>query len=319
MKIWIFAKKENQKNYENKRFAEEAAKMKIKLDFVSPEDFEIIEPRVSNLTILYKHKPIELPDCVIPRMGSGTTYFGLAVLRQLEQIGVCLINHARGIESSKDKLEATQILSSRNIPIPKTMLAKSTFQISFIKREFHFPIVVKPISGSEGRGILLCETPAQLEDVMELIQKSSDGRQNIILQEFISDSSGKDIRVFVVGGRAIGAMLRRGKKGSFKANFSTGGTVELFPLSPEVERLAVESARALGLDIAGVDVLFDKEGHRICEVNSSPYFKGFEEATKKNIPREIFKFAQICVEERKKVSDVVGAKTMTPKLGTKKG
>ena len=317
MKIWIFAKKENQKNYENKRFAEEAAKMKIHLDFVAPEDFEIIEPRASNLTILYKHKPIELPDFVIPRMGSGTTYFGLAVLRQLEQIGVCLINHARGIESSKDKLEATQILSSKNIPIPKTMLAKPTFKISFIKKEFKFPIVVKPISGSEGRGILLCETPAQLEDVMELIQKSSEGRQNIILQEFITDSSGKDIRVFVVGGRALGAMLRKGKKGSFKANFSAGGTVELFPLSPEVEHLAVESARALGLDIAGVDVLFDKEGYRICEVNSSPYFKGFEEATKKNIPREIFKFAQVCVEGRKKVSDVVGAKTITPRLGKK--
>lgn len=293
MKIWIFAKKEKQKTYENKRFLAEAEKNGIEMKLVTPEDFEILEPRDSNQTILYRHKPVALPDFVIPRMGSGTTYFGLAVLRQLEQLGVFLLNHAQGIESSKDKLEATQILASNNIPLPKTMLAKSTIRTSLIKKEFKFPIVVKPVSGSEGRGIMLCENIAQLQDVLELIQKSSDGKQNIILQEFVSDSSGKDIRVFVIGGRAIGAMLRTGKKGSFKANFSAGGTVAPFPLSSEIEWLAVESAKALKLEIAGVDILIDKGSYKVCEVNSSPYFKGFEAATGKNIPQEIFQFAQV--------------------------
>ncbi len=293
MNIWILAKRENFKKYENKRFLEVAKKEKVKVTLVAPEEFEILEPRSNVRTILYRHEPVDLPDCMIPRTGSGTSYFALAILRELEQMGVFILNHAMSIEKAKDKLEAIQILSSSGLPIPKTLLAKPSLRITFVKKEFRFPVVVKAISGSEGRGIVLCETPQQLQDVLELTEKSSGGSQNVILQEFISDSRGKDIRVFVVGGRAIGAMLRTGKKGSFKANFSAGGSVAPFELNPEVEWLAVQSARLLRLEVAGVDILFDSGKYKICEVNSSPYFKGFEQATKKDIPREIFRFAKL--------------------------
>jgi len=293
MRIWILAKKQKFDTYENKHFILEAKKQNLKVSLVCPEDIEILEPRENKSTILYKHRFVSPPDCIIPRMGSGTNYFGFAILRQLEKLGVLVLNNAESIEKSKDKLHTVQVLANSSLPIPKTILARFPIKINFIEKEFHFPVVIKTISGSEGKGIALCENHTHLKDILEIIESSSEGKQNIIIQEFISSSRGKDIRVFVIGGRAVGAMLRTGKPESFKANFSAGGRVEKIGLSPALEWLAVESAKALGLEIAGVDILFDKDGYKICEVNSSPYFRGFEKATGMNIPQEIFNFVQL--------------------------
>jgi len=135
----------------------------------------------------------------------------------------------------------------------------------------------------------MCKDHSQLEDTMDLL----DPNLNMIIQECINSSLGRDIRVFVIGGRAIGAMLRTAKEGKFKANYSAGGSVELLDLTPEVEWLAVESSRIIGLDIAGVDLLIDEEGYQICEINSSPYFKGFEEATNIDVAQEILSFVKV--------------------------
>lgn len=293
MNIWILAKKNKFESYENKRFAKEARKRKIKLTLVSPEDIEILEPQQKKEKILYQNREIDFPDGIIPRMGSGTNYFGLAILRQFEMLHIPLLNAAQSIENSKDKLRAIQLLSQNNIPIPKTMLGRFPMSTDFIRKEFRFPVVVKIISGSEGKGIVLCENKNQLQDILDLTEQSSEGKQNIIIQEFISESRGRDIRVLVIGGRAIGAMLRKGKKGSFKSNFSAGGTVELFPLNSDLEWIAVQSAQAVGLDIAGVDILMGKDEYKVSEVNSAPYFEGFEASTGINVPEEIFHFLQL--------------------------
>ncbi len=293
MNVWILTKKKNSRFYPQRRFIEEAEKMGIDLKIVVPEDFEIIEPMQESSSILYKHKHIELPDCLLPRMGSATTYFALMLIRYFQRKGVFVLNDDRGISNAKDKLQTIQKLSEANIPIPKTILAKFPISTRFVQREFRFPVILKTISGSQGKGVVLCETKNHLEDITKLIAKTANGENNVIIQEFISESRGKDIRVYVLGGRAIGAMLRSSRGDRFKANFSMGGKVENFPLNPELEWLAVESARIVGLELAGVDILFDKNGYKVCEVNSNPGFKGLEKATGLNIPQEIFRFLQI--------------------------
>lgn len=298
MKIWVLAKKKNFRNYENKRIVLEAEKMGMDLTLVAPEDFEIIEPQHEEKkeAIIYKKKWTELPDCVITRMGSGATYFSLAVMRYFEKMGVYVCNNSQSVEYSKDKLHSFQILAQSNIPIPKTMLAKSPINPRIIKKEFNFPLILKMKSGSYGRGVLLCEDMAQLTDISELTEISSGGKLNLIIQEFVSNSKGKDLRVFVVGGRAVGAILRTAGAGKFKANYTRGGSVENYTLTPEIEWIAVESARMLDLEIAGVDILFDKEGYKVCEVNSAPGFEGFEDATGINVPEEILSFAKVRLE-----------------------
>lgn len=286
MNVWILAKREKFDNYENTRFLEVAASLDIQLTLLSPDDCEIITTKEGRKSLYVLGEPLQrLPDCVIPRTGSGTSYFEFAVIRHLERIGVFLMNAADAIELAKDKLATIQTLASSNVPMPKTLLGKYPLDLEVIEREFTFPVILKKISSSMGKGVVLCQDRTQLEDVIDLVHPSST---NFIIQECIAESLGKDIRVLVVGGRPIGAILRTARQGSFKANFSAGGTVEPFPLSADIEWLAVESARLMGLDIAGVDLLFDKQGYRICEVNSAPFFEGFEQATQINVPEEIF-------------------------------
>ncbi len=297
MKIWILKRRETFDCYENERFHEEAKKLGFEVETVAPEDFDIITTKEGKKSILHKGENVELPDCLLPRMGSGTTYFALAVIRHLERLGVFVLNQSHSIESSKDKLATVQILASNNIPTPKTMLAKFPLNIDIIEKEFDYPLVVKTISGTFGKGIFLCKDRNQLEDLGGLIEISKNPSINVIIQEFISSSSGKDIRVVVIGGRAIGAMLRKAQEGKFKANYSAGGTVEPLKLNPAMEWLAVESAKLLDLEIAGVDLLFDGDHYKICEVNSAPQFRGFEEATKINVPLKIFNYIKVRLGE----------------------
>lgn len=293
MKTWIIAKEENFDSYENRRFQEEAKKMGIELRMVAPEDFDIIVTKEGRKSILHNSTPVNLPNCLIPRMGAGTTYFALAVIRHLERLGVFALNSSQSIETARDKLATLQILAANNIPIPKTMLAKFPLDLDFVEKEFAYPLIIKTVSGSQGKGVFLCDNRTCLEDVSDLIEVSKDPKVNVIIQEFVLSSKGKDIRVLVVGGRAIGAMIRSAREGRFKAGFSAGGTVALFNLNSALEWLAVESAKLLGLDIAGVDILFDGDDYKVCEVNSSPGFEGFEKATGLNVPQEIYHYIRV--------------------------
>ncbi len=288
-KIWILEKKTDFKSYTSNRFKEVAKKMNIDLKLIAPDDIDLIVTKEDKRSIIYKGNVINLPDFLIPRIGT-ITYYALAIIRQLERFGVFVLNSSQSMEISKDKLSTLQLLSTKNIPVPKTMLARFPFDISMVEKEFSYPIIVKTVVGSRGMGVFCVENRNKLKDLINLLEISKDPKTNLILQEFISTSRGKDIRVIIIGGRAIGAMLRKSSDGSFKANYSSGGLVENYEINPTIEWLAVESAKIVGLDIAGVDILFDKYSYKVCEINSYPGFEGFEKATKINLQEEIFKY-----------------------------
>jgi gamma-F420-2:alpha-L-glutamate ligase len=293
MRGWILYFKNHdrvgEKDYGVSRMLEAAAARGIDLKVFSPEQFELIVTHEDHKTVLVDGKPMPIPDFLIPRLGSSTTYFALAIIRQLERLGVYVCNSSSTIETVKDKLHMHQLLANSKLPTPKTMLLKFPVNYEVVKKEIGFPVVVKNITGTEGNGIYLCQSEDKFTDLMELIY-TNNSNANIILQEFIEFSSGRDLRVFVVGGKIIGCMQRISKTG-FKANFSRGGTVEPFVVSEEVARLATQTAKLVSLDIAGIDLLFDANGgYKVCEANSSPGFKGLEQVMGRNIAEHIIDF-----------------------------
>lgn len=278
--------------YEMHRFIEVAKHHNIELRVISPEQVDIIVTMDDRKSILVDEVPTALPDFLIPRMGAGTTYFALAVIRHLERLGVYCINSSQSIDTVKDKLYTLQILAELNLPIPKTILLKFPSKSEVVNKHLKFPIIVKTLSGSQGNGVFLSRDKNTFDDLTQLIHATNKSA-NIILQEFIKNSEGRDLRVLTVGGRVISAMVRTAKDGNFKANYSIGGNVEKFEVTPELEWIVLEISRVLNLDIAGIDLLFDQHGYKVCEVNSSPGFEGMEKCCDVNIADEIFKFIKI--------------------------
>lgn len=298
--IVLFSKSEaelTEKDYSMKRLLDVARSKGVKLDIVHPNNFELVVTRSDKKSILIENKTAIVPDFVIPRTGSGTTYYALSVIRQLEHMGICVINGANSIEMVKDKLHLHQILAHSKIPTPKTMLAKFPINISLVKQEIGFPLIIKNITGSYGNGIYLCDSEEKFEDVMELIYTNNE-KANIIIQEFIKTSKGKDLRVFVVGGKVI-ACMQRSSSVSFKANYSRGGEVAPYVISPEIEYLSTEVAKLVNLDIAGIDLLFDGNGFKVCEANSAPDFKGLESAVGSHIAEDIIDFVLLKTNQYK--------------------
>lgn len=298
MKGWIlYSKKQVElqaSDHGVSRLLSAAAAKGIQLNVYSPAQFELVVTRDDRSSILVDGQSTPLPDFIIPRMGSNTSYFALAIIRQFEKLGIYVCNSASTIEIVKDKLHMHQLLAQSNLPTPKTMLVKFPVDINVVKQSMGFPLVIKNVTGTEGCGIYLCDSEDKFTDVMELIY-SNNSKANIILQEFIACSHGKDLRIFVLGGRAIGCM-KRFSETSFKANFSRGGKVEAFELTPEIEWLATETARLVNLDIAGIDLLFDESGYKICEANSSPGFKGLELVVGPTVAEQILDYIAVKVE-----------------------
>jgi gamma-F420-2:alpha-L-glutamate ligase len=207
-------------------------------------------------------------------------------------MGVPVINSSDAIDNVKDKLYTHQILAQSNLDIPKTMLLRYPIDIDFVEKNIGFPVIVKKISGSYGRGVFLCEDKKSLRQLVtmaELTKKSYD----IIIQEFIKDTWGKDLRVLVVNNKVVGCMMRQATDDDFRANISRGGEGFPYEVNEQIDWLSVESSKALGLDIAGVDLLFQNGGYKICEVNSNPGFEGMEQFTNKNIAGEIVSFIKL--------------------------
>ena len=278
--------------YEISRLVETGKKHGIEMRVFQPEQFEIMVTREDRKSILVDSVPTPLPDFLIPRMGSATTYFALAVIRHLERLGVYSFNGSASIDNVKDKLYHLQILAESGIPIPKTMLAKWPVDHEQIRKQMGYPAVIKSLSGTQGSGVFLAKDKDSFMDLMRLIQ-TTNPRANFIIQEYIKSSHGKDLRVLTVGGRIIGAMQRESADGDFRANFSRGGKVQKFEVTPEIEWLVLEISRILDLDIAGIDLLFDEKGFKLCEVNSSPGFEGMEQAMGKDIAEEIIQFVNL--------------------------
>ena len=292
MKLWMLGNRLTTEMYERKRFIEEADKQGVDLSVVFADEIDLIVSRDDRKSIQYQNSIVSLPDVLLARTGSGTGYFNLSVLRQFERLNVPTLPNSNAIEASKDKMYANQIMAQAGLPIPKTMLTRFPCKAELVEKQVGFPCVMKVVTGSHGAGVYLCNTAKEFEDLSELIS-TIDFKASMIIQQYISYSEGRDLRVIVIGGRVVGAMLRRSTDGSFKANISRGGEGTPYDVDDEMEMLAIQVAKVLDLDIAGVDLLFGTDGYKICEANSSPGFKGFEEALGINIPQKVFDYAKL--------------------------
>jgi gamma-F420-2:alpha-L-glutamate ligase len=294
MNGWILYKNDISESYETQKLVEEFDKQGIKVRVVQPDDVDIFVDRDDRKSILVAGRTRQLPDFVMPRTGSGTTYFIKAIIRHLERLGVVLINGSDAIDNVKDKLYTQQILGESKLPVPKTLLVKHPINLEWVKTNINFPVIIKTLSGSFGAGVFLAETKKQLEQLVKMAEITKPS-YNIIVQEFIKDSWGKDLRVFILNGKVIGCMMRQSTDNDFRANITRGGEGIPYQITEDIEWLGGESARLLNLDIAGVDLLFDGEGYSICEVNSSPGFEGMDKFTKTNIAEDIVNFVKLKV------------------------
>ena len=241
-------------------------------------------------SIYYSGRKVNPPDVIIPRIGTTLTNYGISVVRQFEILGSRVINDADSISRSRDKMRALQILASKGIHIPKTVMARNPNQlVRALQLTDGPPIILKLIEGTQGIGVILSETKQSFESTLDTLWNLG---QDILIQQFVSESRGKDIRAFVVGDRVVAAMKREAAAEEFRANIHRGGTGTAVKLTSVQEEIALKAAKVLGLEIAGVD-FFDIPGEPIViELNSSPSLRGIEKATGVDVAEEIIKYAE---------------------------
>jgi ribosomal protein S6--L-glutamate ligase len=239
-----------------------------------------------------RYKGEELPqyDAVIPRIGASISFYGTAVVRQFEMTGAFCVNESVAISRSRDKLRSMQLLSRKGIGLPRTGFANRPDNIKdLIKNVGGAPCVIKLLEGTQGIGVVLAETTKTAEAIVEAFMGLN---ADILIQEFIKEAGGADIRCFVVGDRVVAAMKRQGAEGEFRSNLHRGGSAVLIKLTPEERATAVSAANIMGLNVCGVDLLRAERGPVVMEVNSSPGLEGIETATKKDVATMIFQFIE---------------------------
>ncbi len=241
-------------------------------------------------SVVYQGKPLEEYDAVIPRIGASRTFYGTAVVRQFELMGVFSANESQAISRSRDKLRCLQILAREGIGLPVTGFAHATQDIDgLIETVGGAPVVIKLLEGTQGIGVVLAETHQAAKSVIEAFRGLE---ANILVQEYIKEAKGADVRCFVVGGKVIAAMKRQGAEGEFRSNLHRGGKAEKVKLTPEERSTAVRSVKAMGLRVAGVDLLRSNHGPVVMEINSSPGLEGIETASDIDVAGKIIEFIQ---------------------------
>ena len=291
MEVWILFNEEiesaSAEAFEVRRFLSEGRDMGIDVKVFHPEQFDLLVTDEDRESVMIDGAPVPLPDFVLPRTYViDTGYFALAVIRQLERMGVRIFNDSASIEMVADKMHTQQVL------------AESAVDLDLVERTIGFPVVVKTLLGVNGSGVFLIEDHSSFTDLMNLMEQTNPNIQ-LIFQKFIAKSKGRDLRLFVVDGEVIASMERRASDGGFKANYTQGAQVVEFVPDDEARNLAIQTAEILNLQVAGIDLLYDEEGYTICEANSFPGFKGLESCVEVNVPREIFKAMQARVWPRK--------------------
>ncbi len=240
--------------------------------------------------LYYSNKPLGRYDAAIPRIGSSITFYGTAVVRHLEQMGIVTLNSSQAIRISRDKLRASQILSRHNIGTPTSAFVNRRDSIlPAIKKVGGAPVIIKLLEGTQGVGVILADTEKTAQAIVETLQST---RHNVLIQKFIKESKGRDIRCFVVGGRVVAAMRRIASGDEFRSNVHRGGRVEAVELDSQYENTAIHAAQILGLNVAGVDLLESKEGPQVMEVNSSPGLEGIEKATGIDVADAVIEFLE---------------------------
>lgn len=277
MKIGILT--QYPKQYSVKRLMEEGKKRGHKMQFINPLACYMNVNSTDN-KVHYKNKALKL-DAIIPRIGSSLAFYGTSVIRQFETADIYALNGSVGVERARDKLRAHQTLARKKLGMPITAIAHSTENVKdLLQMVGGTPVVIKLLDGAQGRGLILAETQKAAESVIETLRELD---AYFLIQEFIKEADGQDVRCFVVGDKVVGSMVRTAAEGDFRSNLHRGGTAAKTNITPTERKIAVEAAKALGLAVAGVDFVRSARGPLVLEVNSSPGLQGIEAATGKNI------------------------------------
>jgi len=241
-------------------------------------------------TVRYHGVELPLYDAIIPRIGASITFYGTSVVRQFEMMGTFCINESVAISRSRDKLRSLQLLSRKGIGLPRTGFASKPDKVDdLIKNVGGAPVVIKLLEGTQGIGVVLAETKKAAESIIEAFMGL---KANILVQEYIKEAGGADIRCLVVGGKVVAAMKRQAPDGEFRSNLHRGGSAEVVKLTPEERKTAVNAAKVMGLNMCGVDILRSNSGPVVMEVNSSPGLEGIETATNKDVAKMIIQFIE---------------------------
>ena len=292
-------------NYSTKRLKEEALKRGHQVKIIKYKDcYASIEQ--NNPTVSYKGEDLARFDAIIPRIATYMTRYGTAVVRQLEAQGVYTLSSSIAINRSRDKLRSMQLLAKAGVGIPKTVFSRNSTDIDdLIEKIGGMPVIIKLAQGVHGNGVVLAETKKAAKSVLQAFYLSNDDGTNILLQEFVEESAGTDIRVFVVGSRVIASMQRQSLDDDFRSNLHKGGTGSPVKLTDEERKVAVKAAKAMGLNVAGVDMMRSARGPLVLEVNASPGF-GIEQVTGRDIAGPIIEYVEMNAHRRVK-KDKVGA------------
>lgn len=279
----------NSSLYSTRRLVEAAKKRDHHVEVIDPLKCDLIIEK-KKPSIFYKGKLLEHTDAVIPRIGASITFYGTAVVRQFEMNGVFTTTSAQSLMRSRDKLRSLQVLSRARLGLPKTIFTNYSKDVGeVIAHVGGAPLIIKLLEGTQGLGVVLAETQNAAESVIEAF----NGLQaRVIVQEYIKEAGGADVRALVVDGQVVGSMKRQGKEGEFRSNLHRGGSATVIELTDEEEAAAIKAAKAMGLGVAGVDMLQSSRGPLILEVNSSPGLEGIEAATGKDIAKSIIRYIE---------------------------
>ena len=287
MKIAMLAR--NAKLYSHQRLKEAAEARGHQFDIIDTLRC-YLNIKASGSSLFYRGKELEYYDAVIPRIGASVTFYGLAVLRQFEMIGTYPLNESVAIGRSRDKLRSMQLLARKGIGLPNTTFAReSRFTGEIIETVGGAPVVIKLLEGTQGIGVVLADTPRSAKSVVEAFRGAG---VNILVQQFIKEAGGSDVRAFVVGDKVVAAMQRKGAEGEFRSNLHRGGSAAAVKLSSVERATALASAKAMGLNVCGVDMLRSNTGPVVMEVNSSPGLEGVEKATEVDVASKIIEFIE---------------------------
>jgi len=303
MKIAILSKGPG--NFSTKRLVEEAKKRGHDVEIIN---YILCEARIeqSKPVVIYKGEALKGFDVIIPRIASSYTRYGSAIVRQFEMQGVFTTTSSISIVRSRDKLRSTQLLSRAGVGIPKTIFSRGLSDIDTVMEELGGPpIIIKLARGTHGRGVVLAESRKAARSVLQGFYLMDDDGTNILLQEYIEESAGTDIRAFVVGSQVVASMKRQSLNDDFRSNLHQGGEGTSVKLTDEEEKVAIKAARAMGLAICGVDMMRSKRGPLVLEVNASPGF-GIEQVTGRNVADKIIDYVEHNAKARRR-KDRVGA------------
>lgn len=292
-------------NYSTKRLVEEAKKRGHSVRVIKYRDcYASIEK--SNPNVSYEGEDLSGIDAVIPRIASSMTRYGTAIVRQFEMQGVYTTANSIAITRSRDKLRSLQLLSKYGVGIPKTVFSRNTADIDDLLEQLGgTPVIIKLARGTHGNGVVLAETKKAAKSVLQAFYLNNEEGTNILLQEFVEESAGEDIRAFVVGGRVVASMKRQSLDDDFRSNLHQGGEGAPIKLTDEEKKTAIKAAKAMGLPICGVDMMRSSRGPLVLEVNSSPGF-GVEKVTGRNVAAKVLDYVEINAK-RKNKKDKVGA------------